>query len=107
MNDIMCMVVSLIAIFASLYALGLVLELKGYISALRSAPVLREYVKEFVPIDNSEEAKKIVEERIKSSQREFAKAHGLAENDGLADILSPHTNKQRNPTIREIMEDLV
>lgn len=74
--DVAIVFILLLAFFSflfSLYSCLTVKELKGYIEALRNAPVLREYVKEFVPIDNSEEARKTIEDRIVKSQAEFDK----------------------------------
>lgn len=70
----LCGIISIIAVIFAVYSIITVSTLKGYIDSLKNAPVLRQYVKEFVPIDNSEEARAIIEEKMLKSEQEFTKA---------------------------------
>lgn len=49
------------------------------IELIGNAPVLRQYVERYVPIDNSEEAQKIVANKMKEMEREFEMSLGLGE----------------------------
>lgn len=65
-------------LFAVFYCLAIVKKNEGYILALHKAPVLREYVKEYVPIDDSKEAKEVMQKRMKDTEEKFNEAFNLS-----------------------------
>lgn len=51
--------------------------IKARLNALENAPVLRQYVERYVPYDNSPEAQRNLEEKMKASEKEFEESLGL------------------------------
>lgn len=75
----MIVVPTVLCIFGiCIYCLCIVKKNEGYIKALHNAPVLREYVKEYVPIDNSEEAKKVLQKKMLETEKSMEDAFGLS-----------------------------
>jgi hypothetical protein len=71
--------VSFFSFLLSIYCLAVIKKNEGYLLALHKAPVLREYVKEYIPIDNSEEAKKVIKEKMVEAENEFNKAFSFGD----------------------------
>lgn len=82
----MCLVA--IGYLASLIGIfyGNLRELKGEVKTLKEAPVLRQYIERFVPIDNSVEAKQKLDAAMIKASEEFNKMFGmeLPQTDSMA-----------------------
>lgn len=66
-----------ISICLSAYAVFCVMQIKGYVEAMKSAPVLRQYVEKFVPVDVSEKAQARVKAAMMEAESEFNKMYDL------------------------------
>lgn len=76
----------LLAIACLLAAIAVVLAVAAFIQVrevvakmtmLEKAPVLKQVVQEFIPIDNSEEAQKVIKQRQHEMEQEFEKQMGV------------------------------
>jgi len=89
--------ISLVALIVASSALLSVIYLYGRMAGLYNAPVLRQYVERFVPIDDSDKGKEILAKKVASQEAEFDKMYGLG------DVFPVKTRD--NPEIR--VEDTV
>lgn len=52
-------------------------RLEGQVDILKNVPVLRQYIERYVPVDNSDEAKKRMQVKMAEMEREFAGVFGM------------------------------
>lgn len=55
--------------------------MEGQFEVMRTVPVLRQYVKEFVPVEMTEERKKELEARMAEQEEQWSKMFGFANPD--------------------------
>ena len=72
---------SIFAILFSGYAVYKVAYIVAAIDFLTKAPVLRQYVERVIPLDNSEDAKKELEQKRALAEKEFYKTYGISGDD--------------------------
>lgn len=79
------LILSVVASVMSFWAFVTARVVLAKVSMLESAPVLRQYVERFVPIDNSEEAQKRVQQKMQEMEAQFEKS-----------LMTTGGNKKRN-----------
>lgn len=84
--DDLALFVCLITLVISLYTLFVARRTeercKAQIEAFQNAPILRQYVEKFVPIDESPKAKQIIEKARRQASEEFEKMYNLGDLEG-------------------------
>lgn len=69
-----------VAVVIATAAFICVKKMEGKIEMLLAAPVLRQYVERYVPIDNSEEAQRVMQKKMADMEAEFDKSLDLMPN---------------------------
>lgn len=74
--------------------------MEGQFEIMRTVPVLRQYVKEYVPVEITPEREKEIMQKMQEQANEWEKMYGFA-----VDTAAPFVNRVKEPRIDDVKEE--
>lgn len=85
MLEIICLVAVGYTLHLVVSNYGELREIRGVVDTLKNAPVLRQYIERYVPVDNSKEAQSKIQENMEKMAQEWNGMFGFGSTKSTAE----------------------